>query len=187
MSKQLDAHSAHDRLRKALSTLREAECNAVTLFAEIMERRLFRELGYANIHLYATEALGFSRSKTYEFIRLAESLKNLPRLKAGIESGRVPWTKARELVKVATPESEKRWIEIAEGSGRRDLEKQVASSRARRDRSRDDCAQGELLSEPIIGNPEPPAAAPAHSLTLRLDPMQHARFDALPTELSCLL
>ncbi len=84
MSNHLDARTAHGRLRQALVALREAECNAVTLFAEILKRRLFRELGFATIHLYATEALGFSRSKTYEFIRLAESIDKVPELKAGI-------------------------------------------------------------------------------------------------------
>ena len=38
MSIQLDAQTAHGRLRRALATLREAECSAVTLFAEIMRR-----------------------------------------------------------------------------------------------------------------------------------------------------
>ncbi|MBC8367262.1 hypothetical protein H8E52_07625, partial [bacterium] len=51
--------------------MRKAESAAVTLFAEILRGKLYRGLGYASIHLYAEEALGFSRSKTYEFIRLA--------------------------------------------------------------------------------------------------------------------
>ena len=187
MTRNLDAKTAHIRLRKALIALREAECNAVSLFAEIMRRRLFRELGYATIHLYATEALGFSRTKTYEFIRLAESLDKLPALKAGIEAGKVSWTKARQVVKVATPVTEKRWIAMAEGSSRRELERQVAASRARRDRPAGDPAQGQLLMEQRQpkGNPsaEPPVAAPVQSLTLRLAPMQRARFDAMVEKL----
>ncbi len=189
MSKQLDAKTAHDRLRRALAALREAECNAVTLFAEILKRRLFRELGFANIHLYASEALGFSRTKTYEFIRLSESLNKLPQLKASLESGKLPWTKAREVVKVATPHTEQRWIEIAAKKNRRELEAQVVLSRARRNKQKRNSAQRDLLAEapataarPPVES-APPAAAPVQSLTLRLSPMQRARFDALVEKL----
>ena len=38
MSKQLDARAAHDRLRAALQVLRDAERNALTLFAEILRQ-----------------------------------------------------------------------------------------------------------------------------------------------------
>ncbi len=189
MSKQLDAKTAHECLRQALAALREAECNAVTLFAEIMKRRLFRELGFANIHLYASEALGFSRTKTYEFIRLSEALDKLPMLKASIESGKLPWTKAREVVKVATPTTEQRWIEIADKKNRRELEAQVILSRARRSKPKGNPAQRELLAEAhsTAATPPsetaPPAAAPVQSLTLRLSPMQRARFDALVEKL----
>ncbi len=189
MPKQLDAQSAHGRLRRALTTLHKAECNAVTLFAEIMQRRFFRELGYASIHLYASEALGFSRSKTYEFIRLAESLDKLPRLKAGIESGEISWTKAREVVKVATPKTEERWLDMAVSKSRRELEKQVVASRAARDQASSDRAQGqgELLAPSATEEAMPrmpasalvPAASPVSALTLRLDPMQRVRFDAM--------
>ena len=44
MSNQLNARTAHARLRQALATLREAECNAVTLFAEILRRARFDAL-----------------------------------------------------------------------------------------------------------------------------------------------
>ncbi len=190
MSKQLDARSAHGRLRQALSALRKAEHNAIILFAEIMHRQLYRELGFASIHLYADEALGFSRSKTYEFIRLADSLGKLPELKASLESGALPWTKAREVVKVATPNTEKRSIKIAANNSRRELETQVNQSRARRDDQKLDRSQGSLLGSQEAANTSartsalrsataPPAAAAPQSLTLRMAPMQRARFDAL--------
>ena len=54
--------------------MQRAEKNAVLWFAEINGRGLFRELGYSSIHQYAAEALGFSQSRTYQFLRLAESV-----------------------------------------------------------------------------------------------------------------
>ena len=171
MPDQLDARTAHEQLRAALIALRKAERNAVTLFAEIHRRKLYRELGYSSIQLYASEALGFSRSKTFEFIRLAESLEKLPRLKAGVESGAVPWTKAREVVKVATPETEGEWLKLAESRSRRELEGEIAKSRAARDR---DESQGELV--PL---PSTPKAASAPYVTFRLETMSKAKLEAM--------
>ncbi len=176
MSNQLDAKTVHGRLCSALVVLRQAEGNAVALFAEVLRRRLFRALGFASIHIYAQEALGFSRSKTYEFIRLAEALGKLPGLKAKIESGELAWTKAREVVKVATPETEKQWLEMASEKSRRELEKEVVMSRARRDRSKSSRGQAELLKP---DGKVPPEAAPVQALTLRFEAMQRARFDSM--------
>ena len=171
MSSKLDARAAHEKLRAALIALRQAERNAVVLFGEILRRKLYRELGYASIHLYATQALGFSRTKTYEFIRLAESLEKLPRLKRRVESGEVPWTKAREVVKVATPETEGEWLKLVNTKSRRELESEVAKSRAVRDR---DESQGELM--PV---PPTPKAAPNPYVTFRLETMSKAKLEAV--------
>ena len=127
----LPAQQVHDRLEKALAELHLAEKNAILWFAEIHRRRLFRVLGYSSIHQYAAEALGFSPSRTYQFLRLAESLGKLPELRESIASGEIGWTKAREVAKVATRRSEQRWIEEAKRSSRRELERKVAETRAR--------------------------------------------------------
>ena len=174
MSDQSNAKVVHERLLAALAAMRKAESQAVTLFAAVLKGKLYRELGYANIHLYAEDALGFSRSKTYEFIRLAEALDELPKLKDQIESGKLPWTKAREVVKVATPETEKEWLTLAENKSRRDLEKEVVKSRTRRDADRQN-SQAELI-EP---EREVPAAATAQSLTLRLSPLAKAHLETM--------
>ena len=175
MSHRLDARTAHEKLRAALIALRKAERNAVVLFGEIHHRKLYRELGYASIHLYASKALGFSRTKTYEFIRLSESLDKLPQLKKRVESGEVPWTKAREVVKVATKETEGEWLRLAESKSRRQLEGEVARSRAARNR---DESQGELVPMPPT-----PKAAPVPYVTFRLETMSKAKLDAMVEKL----
>ena len=156
--------------------LRKAEGEAVTLFAEVLKHKLYRKLGFASIHLYAEEALAFSRTKTYEFIRLVEALDELPGLKDHLESGKLPWAKAREVVKVATPETEQEWLSLAENKSRRELEKEVAKSRAKRDRMKKGSGQSELLKSE---RKSPPPAAPAQSLTLRLSPLGKARLEAM--------
>ena len=69
-----DAPHAHAALQSAIATLDHAEHCAVLWFADIMQRRLYRELGYSSMNQYAAAALGFSRTRTGDFIRLAGKL-----------------------------------------------------------------------------------------------------------------
>jgi len=116
-------------LRESLRELRAAERSSVLYFAEIMNRRLYRELGYATIRQYAVDRLQFSPSKTGYFIQLAVALKRLPKTRASVARGELPWTKAAEVVKVATPRTEGRWLDVARSSGRRDLAEKVKRAR----------------------------------------------------------
>jgi len=127
----LAASDVETRLRTALHALQRAECDALIWFCEIRDRRLYRDLGCSSIWQYAIERLGFSRTKTAYFLRLAKSFHALPALKQSVAAGEITWTQAREVVKVATPRTESTWIERAKTSSRRELERQVASTRAR--------------------------------------------------------
>jgi len=125
----LFAREVDAALRRALGELQRAEQNAVLCFAQMVQRKLYLELGYATIHQYAAEALGFSQNRTYRFLRLAEDLERLPRLREAVAAGEIGWTKAREVVKVASPRTEAQWLEMARQTGRRELEGMVARAR----------------------------------------------------------
>ncbi len=127
----MSANEIHTRLEAALRELQRAEKNAVLLFGEILSRKLYRDLGYSSIQAYAAEALGFSPSKTSQFVRLAGALEELPRLRRSVASGELGWTKAREVAKVATPTSEEKWITTAKQSTSRNLEQKVRAVRLR--------------------------------------------------------
>ncbi len=136
---QSGARELHERLLAALSELRRAEKSAVLIFAEIRERKLYRELGYSDVVAYAMAELGFSRTKAYEFLRLADSIKELPALRDAVESGELPWTKARAVAGVATKRSDRKWVELAKRSSVRELDREVRARRKEPD------GQGELL------------------------------------------
>jgi len=121
-------------LRLSLRELRAAEQNSVLYFAKVMNRRLYRELGYATMQQYAVERLQFSRSKTGYFVQLAAALKRLPKTRALVARGDLPWTKAVEVVKVATSRTEMRWLAVAQSSGRRDLADKVRRARRQAER-----------------------------------------------------
>ena len=60
------ASAVHDALKTAVGTMDRAKQNAVLWFGEILDRKLYRELGYGSINQYALQELGFSASRTGE-------------------------------------------------------------------------------------------------------------------------
>jgi len=199
----LSAAAVDARLRAAVAELRRAEQNAVLWFAELMRRRLYRDCGYSSIHAYAEQVLGFSRNMTFQFIHLAESLEHLPRLRESLTRGELPWTKAREVVKVATGQTEGQWIERAQQLNSRALEARVKAARiSTRALLAEASGQASLLGSQVpaaacsgSGGSAPGAEAPGGAtgaapsatlvaeaevtLTLRLRPLDLARLQSM--------
>ncbi len=166
------ATALHVALKAALARLRAAEADAVGCFAEILCRKLYRELGYSSIHAYAEVELGFSANKTWQFMRLAEALEALPAVKASLAAGELSWTKARTLARVATPQSERSWVEAAKQASNRQLEQAVKVARASRPA---DLAQPSMLAE----TPPSRLPAPPVQVSFTLSPEQHAQLEAM--------
>ena len=164
----LPAAEVHSRLKDALVELQRAEKNALLWFSEIARRKLFRELGYSSLQMYATEALGFSQNKTRQFIRLAGVMEELPVLRKSVARGDLPWTKAREVAKVATARTEERWVAEARRSSNRELEKKVKRAKVRRNNGQQalDMGKQEEVEVPVTVN-------------LRFSPEQFARWEAM--------
>jgi hypothetical protein len=166
------AAQVHASLRRSLAALEEAQQCAVLWFGEVMRRGLYRDLGHSSIKQYAIQELGFSKSKTGDFIRLARQLDNLPAVREAVASGELGYTKAREIVSVATPETQDAWLKAAKGT-RKDLVHEV--KRAKR-AAKVDPGQGELL-------PSSPAVVAPRELPVRfvvdLSPEQESRRSAL--------
>jgi len=166
------AAKAHSSLRRSLQAMETARQCAVLWFAEVMRRRLFEELGYSSINQYAQEGLGFSRTRTGDFIRLARQLDNLPAVREALTSGELGYTKAREIVGVATPATQHEWLEAAQ-KPRKELVREV--KRVKR-AARVGPAQAELL-------PDTPTVVAPKEIPVRfqvdLTPEQEARRAAL--------
>ena len=167
----MSASKLHTRLLSTLSELARVERLAVLLFAEIYERRLYRELGYSSMLQYAREALRFSDTKFYQFRRLTESLRTLPKVKKAVASGELSWTKARTVVAIAKPESQKEWIEVAQANSSRKLEQAAKVARNSDGRA----PAPDLFSKERSG----PAARREVNLNLKLEPEQLAQLEAL--------
>lgn len=152
----LPARQVDARLRAALEELQAAQRSAVLWFAEVLSRGLFRELGYSSIHAYAAESLA---------------------------SGVLPWTKAVEVARVATPKTEKAWIEEAQRTGRRELARRVGQvkARARVVRQADPTQTGLTLvgTDTALPLVEATVMEAPVSVTFDFTPEQYARYEAL--------
>jgi 5-methylcytosine-specific restriction endonuclease McrA len=175
-----------EALRQALAVRDQAQECAVLWFAEVQRRGLFRELGYASLHLYATQALGFSDNRAWQFKRLADDLDRLPLLREAVTVGELGWTKAQQVARVATADTQAAWVAQAKTQGRRELEREVqaARKRARVGASAAASAQMTFGDGPALAPALAPAQVPApeatmFQVTLRLDAVQLARFEAL--------
>jgi 5-methylcytosine-specific restriction endonuclease McrA len=114
-----------NNLKSALATIDRTEQCAVLWFAEIRRRRLFRLFGYSSMQQFAALELDFSRTRTGDYLQLAAKLDQLPKLRASLMDGKLGYTKARELIKVATPRNEEAWIQIAMSQSRTRLREKV--------------------------------------------------------------
>ncbi len=167
------AVAASSALKSSLKTMARAKSCAVSWFGEILERGFFRELGYSSMNQYARVELGFSSSRTGDFMNLCRKLKKLPEVKARVEDGTLEYTKARVIVGVADAKNEGSWLAVARRSSRRELEREV--KRAKKAAAEVNSGQTSLLPEPV----SPPAAVVPVRVSLEMTPTQFARYEAL--------
>ncbi len=169
------ARAAHQAILASIRTMDNAKQHAVLWYADIQRRRLYRELGYPSMNMYATTALGFSSSRASEFTRLADKLDQLPQLRAALEDGEIGYTKASQVARVSNKQNEGQWLNAARTNSRRELEKKI--KRAKGKAAAAQKGQPELL---IPDQPQrQPAAVVPVRLTIEFTPEQFARYEAL--------
>ncbi len=167
------ANEVHSALKSALQALEKAQQGAVLWFGEILDRKLYLELGYSSINQYAERELGFSATRTGDFIMLCRRLKKLPRVKAKVESGELGYTAARVLAPIVDMTNEEGWLEFALNNSRRDLEKEV--KRAKREAVEAKAGQHTLM---VVPETHPAAVVPVR-VTMEISPTQFARYEKL--------
>lgn len=168
------ATEANQALKSSLQTIEKAKQCSVLWFEEINKRKLFRILGYASINQYAAQELGFSSSRTGDYLQLCRSFRELPKVKEKIQSGDLGYTSARVLIKVANKKNQDEWLDFALNNSRRDLEVEV--KRAKQQATDEAVGQKSLI--PVPPKRRPTAVVPV-KVSLQMSPVQFARYEAL--------
>jgi hypothetical protein len=86
-------------------------------------------LGYGSFHEYTERLFGYGVRVTQEKLRVAEALEELPATARELEAGRVSFSAVREVTRVATPKTEREWLEMAQERTVRELEQLVSGHR----------------------------------------------------------
>ena len=82
---------------------------------DISERRLWEEAQFASLANYMEVRLGWDPHTTAERVRTARALEELPLMAQALREGKLRWTAAREMSRIALPGTEADWIAWARG------------------------------------------------------------------------
>ncbi len=107
------------RLARAQGPLREALARVAARFVSTQG---WSRLGYARLGDYARERLGTSARSVQDWACVGARLDELPRLRAALASGLLPWSKVRLLARFVETQNERGWIAYAEQQSVKTLE-----------------------------------------------------------------
>jgi len=82
--------------------------------AELDARNLYQLAGYKSASRFAAARFGMSQREARELLAAGKALVHLPVINEAFALGKVCWSKVRELIKVASPQHETRWLELAQ-------------------------------------------------------------------------
>ena len=125
---RLDAEAA--RLSRGAATLRLA---LGRVLLELARRGGQHELGFSSIEGYVLERVERGATWARESLALAKKLEALTEVRAAVEGGRIGWSMAKVVAKVASPDDEVAWLLLAERSTVREMQ---ALGRAQRAKSK---------------------------------------------------
>ncbi|MBK6687177.1 MAG: HNH endonuclease [Deltaproteobacteria bacterium] len=93
------------------------------------QARLHRHFGMASFAEYVERRLGYGPRVAKDKAMVAQALEQLPAIRAALITGQRSWSATRELVRVATPNTESDWLRASEGRTVREVEGMVSGRR----------------------------------------------------------
>jgi len=121
----LPAEEVHRRALEARKTLAHTQRVLSFWLVEMERRELYRHFGCSNVYQYAELYLELAPHTICEYLRSGKEMEKLPLLAAACARGEISPSKIREISRVATSETEEKWLSIALTSTYRQIEKLV--------------------------------------------------------------
>ncbi len=166
------AQKVDSELKSALKIKDAAHQCSLDWFGEILNRKLYKELGFSSINQYARQELGFGNSKIGDYIKLTKKLGKLPNLKESMSKGEVGYTKGRMIVDIANESTEKDWSDFAKANSRPKVEEAVKRAKLK---AKNDAARQPSFLPPV--KRKTPAAVVPVRVNLEMTPTQFARYE----------
>ena len=126
----------HRRLRRIVKARAALDVQEAAALREAEELKLWRQYGYASMVEYMELAMGYPPRAALERLRVAKAIEELPIIGEAMSQGDLSFSGARELTRVATPETEQEWVEAAQDKNQREVE-EIVSGRTRGQRPTD--------------------------------------------------
>lgn len=125
---RMDLHALHQLARMTSGTLSRYRALLGRLLLAIQRREAFTQYGCSSAAHYAVNHLGLPRREAAHLLQVARRLEGLPRLRMLANAGQIDWSKLREVVRVATAETEGEWAELCGVRTYAEIEDLVARS-----------------------------------------------------------
>lgn len=154
---QMDSLALHHLAKKSAGTLTRYRALLGRLLLAIQRTYAYLEYGCSSSVHYAILQLGLPRKEANELIRVSRELEALPYLLRLANAGELEWSKLREIVRVATAATERKWAELCRDHTYAQIEDLVARSQ-----------RGEVPPD------QPALARPRSELRCRFEPDQMA-------------
>jgi len=121
------------RLRRLLRLRQIRHGEMARLLRTFKEQELWRELSFTSFKHYCHEMLGISVRLTQELVWADRKFEELPLLGKAYFGGRLCWAKTRLLLSICRRNTQRVWLERASKVTVRYLEREVATSRRKRE------------------------------------------------------
>jgi len=126
---ELSVAELDERLEQAVQENEQTERLICEYLLAMRERRGYEKFGFSDIYYYAEGRFGFSARKTRYLLHLGQQLRRLPRIREALAQGRLGWTKASRIARVATTEDEAMWLDSALSLSVRELDRKINEGR----------------------------------------------------------
>ena len=124
---QADWREVHGHLRSNARRRAALDASEAYWLREAERVQIWQPLGMVSILDYMERVLGYAPRTAQDRLRVARALAHLPVLTESLgEADGLTFSAVRELVRVATPDTEHLWLEAATGKNQRELEELVA-------------------------------------------------------------
>ena len=111
---QTEVHRLADAIAKAATVVDAATHELLTHIRAFDESGGWHEHGATSCAAWLSHRIGLSRGVAREKVRVARKLGALPLIDEALRRGQISYFMAREITRVATPESERELLDIAQ-------------------------------------------------------------------------
>jgi hypothetical protein len=129
-----------------------------------VRRKAYERLGFRSLHDHARERLGHGARAVREWARVWEALGPLPQLRGAVLAGEIPWSIARRVVGLATPENDAACLDAVRGRTVRAVDEMLSALRESGGLARADADDEKLR----VAVPLPQEAMPRWQLAIEL-------------------